>query len=122
MKKIIIIGFILLVVVSGFLLFFRPVPIVTEDEAMLVSGIVSDIYEGTAKDVVFRLSGDDIIYYVNRGVEHGLEIETLKKELIGNQVTFKYPDHRTPLNRNNKTRHISKVEFDNKVLYNELLK
>jgi len=102
------------------LYFFRPVPIVKEKDAITVTGIVVDIFEAGVKDVVFKLNGDNVIYYVNRGLEHGLNIDSLKAKLVGNQVTLKYPDYWTPLDKDKKTRHLSKVEFNNEVLFNEL--
>ena len=102
------------------LYFFRPVPIVEEKDAITVTGIVVDIYEAGVKDVVFKLSGDNVTYYVNRGIEQGLNIDSLKRKLVGNQVMLKYPDFRSPLGKDNKIRHLSKVEFNNEVIFNEL--
>jgi len=124
MKKVIRIYVIIASLVVVFfilgLYFFRPVPIVEEKDAITVTGIVVDIYEAGVKDVVFRLSGDKVIYYVNRGLEQGLNIDSLKRKLVGNQAVFKYPDYWSPLDRGNKIRHLSKVEFNNEVLFNEL--
>ena len=124
MKKVIRIYVITVSMVVAFfisgLYFFRPVPIVEEKDAITVTGIVVDIYEAGVKDVVFRLSGDKVIYYVNRGLEQGLNIDSLKRKLVGNQAVFKYPDYWSPLDRGNKIRHLSKVEFNNEVLFNEL--
>jgi len=119
-KKILIIFAILFVVFTA--LIFRPVPIVTENKALVVSGIVSDIYEGSVKDIVFQLEDDNHIYYINRGLERGLEMGDLKQNLIGNKVILKYPKHWTPLNWNDKIKHISKVESSGQVFFNELKK
>ena len=50
----------------------------------------------------------------------GLEISELQRKLIGDEIVIKYPKYWTPLDWNNKIRHISKVEFDDEVLFNEL--
>ena len=99
---------------------FRPVPIVEEKDAITVTGIVVGVFEGGVNDVFFKLRGDNVRYYVNRGTELGLNVDSLKRKLVGNQVVFKYPDYWTPLDWNNKIRHLSKVEFNNEVLFNEL--
>lgn len=100
----------------------RPVPIVSEDEALIQEGIVSDIYEGGVKDIVFKLENNSDIFYINRGLERGLEITLLKERLIGKEVIFKYPKHWTPLDWDNSSKHISKVETNNEVIFNELKK
>ncbi|WP_296310986.1 hypothetical protein [Winogradskyella sp. UBA3174] len=119
-KKIIIIFAILSLVLAALIL--RPVPIVTESKALVVNGIVSDIYEGGAKDIAFKLKYDNRIYYINRGLERGLEIGDLKQNLVGKEVILKYPKHWTPLDWNDKIKHISKVESSGQVFFNELKK
>ncbi|NRB64696.1 MAG: hypothetical protein HRU40_16990, partial [Saprospiraceae bacterium] len=44
----------------------------------------------------------------------------LRKKLIGNAIIVKYPKYWTPLDWNNSIRHISKVEFKDEVIFNEL--
>jgi hypothetical protein len=102
------------------LLIFRPVPIVKEDRAIAVKGTVMSIYEGGVKDVVFKLKDNHVKYYINRGLENGLELNTLKEKLIGNEVVIKYPKYWTPLDWNNEIRHLSKLEFGDEVIFNEL--
>ena len=120
MKKIIFISVTFLLFIAGILI-FRPVPIISEDKAVVVEGVVSEIHERGVKDIVFKLKGDNTAYYINRGLEHDLTIEGLKEKLVGNHVILKYPKYWTPLDWNNKIRHISKVEFNNDVLFNEFI-
>jgi hypothetical protein len=101
-------------------LILKPVPILPEEECLVTSGVVVNIFEGGVKDVVFHLQGDSKSYYINRGLENGLNLQELKNELIGKHVTFKYPDHWTPLDPQNQTIHLSKVEVDNDVVYSEI--
>lgn len=119
MKKIILIVlavvFVILAVVT-----LRPIPIVSEDEALVVTGKVSDIYETGIKDITIRLEENDCIYYINRGLERGIEMGEFKQKLIGKEVELKYPKYWTPLDWNNKVKHISKVELNGEVIFNEL--
>ena len=108
MNKKILIGIVALLIIAFFSI-FRPVPIVTESEAIVEKGIVSDIYEGGVKDVAFRLENNQRVYYINRGLEQGLNLKDLKNKLIGNEVVIKYPKYWTPFDWNNKIQHISKV-------------
>ena len=99
----------------------RPVPIVSEDRAIVEKGIVADIYEGGKFDVVFLLENTERRFYINRGLENGLNLDTLKEKLIGKEVTLKYPKYWTPLDWDDKIKHISKLEFKGQVLFNELI-
>ena len=103
-----------------FILIFRPVPIVEEQYAIETKGIVTDIYEGGRFDVVFKLKDRKQRYYINRGLENGLDLKDLQKRLMGQEVTIKYPKYWTPLDWNNTIRHLSKLEFQNEVIFNEL--
>lgn len=98
----------------------RPVPIVAEEDSLMVSGTVASIGIGGVQDVVIKLKEDKTVYYINRGYENGLDQQSLRDELIGQQVTLKYPDYWTPLDMDNSIRHISKLEHGEKVLFNEL--
>lgn len=118
MKKIFI-GFALLFFLIAVLI-FRPVPIVTEDKAIVVKGNVSGIYESGIKDVSFKLKDNPTIYYINRGLENGLHLDSLKAQLIGEEVTIKYPSYWTPLDWDNRIRHLSKLEWNGEVIFNEL--
>lgn len=100
-------------------LVLRPVPIVEEHEAITTSGIVEKIAEMGDQDIFFKLKNDHRRYYINRGLERGLELSELESSLIGNQVTLKYPKYWTPLDWNNNIRHISKLEKDNQVIFTE---
>lgn len=122
MKKILIglgIGLGILFVLSlGFV--FKPVPIVTEEKAIIEKGIIDSIYEGGINDIVFILENNDTKFYINRGLEKGLDLKTLQQQLEGQEVKFMYPKYWTPLDWNNKTIHLSKVEIGTEILFNEL--
>ena len=114
--KIILISFSLIIVV----LVFRPVPIVSESKAISESGIVTEIYSNKGHDILFIMENNNRKFYINRGLENGLELNNLRKKLIGNAIIVKYPKYWTPLDWNNSIRHISKVEFKDEVIFNEL--
>ena len=101
---------------------FRPVPIVQEMEANVISGVVNGIYRGGIKDIVFTIEGDERHFYINRGEDLGLSINELREKLIGNNITIKYPEYWTPLDWNGSTRHLSKLVYQHQVIFNELKK
>ena len=109
----------LLVLVLAVLI-FRPVPTVSASEALVARGVVTAIYEGGVHDIAFRLENDDTVYYINRGLEQGLELPQLERQLMGKEITISYPDYWTPLDWNDKIKHISRVEINGEVLFNEL--
>ena len=102
------------------ILIFRPVPIVTEDKAIAETGIVTHIYEGGVKDAVFRIKDNKRRFYINRGLENGLNLKELKEKLLGQVVTLKYPKYWTPLDWDDEIKHLSKLEVEGEVLFNEL--
>lgn len=117
--KIILISFSLIILIIAVLI-FRPVPIVTEDKTISENGIVSEIYSNKGNDVIFVMENTERRFYINRGLENGLELNILKEKLIGNSIVVKYPKYWTPLDWNNSIRHISKVEFNDEIVFNEL--
>ena len=117
--KITLVSFSLIILIIAVLI-FRPVPIVSESNAISEIGIVKEIYSNKGNDVIFVMQNTDRRFYINRGLENGLELNNLKEKLIGNSIVVKYPKYWTPLDWNDKIKHISKVEFNNEILFNEL--
>tara|TARA_R110002124_G_C8543402_1_gene478546 strand:- start:93 stop:464 length:372 start_codon:yes stop_codon:yes gene_type:complete len=117
--KIILISFSLIILIIAVLI-FRPVPIVSENETISENGIVAEIYSNKGNDVIFIMENTERKFYINRGLENGLELNNLKEKLIGNAIVVKYPKYWTPLDWNNSVRHISKVEFNDEIVFNEL--
>jgi len=102
------------------LLIFRPVPIVPESRCLVHSGEVQDVFEAGVKDVVLRMDNTPTRFYINRGLEQGLILDSLRAQLIGKQVTVKYPPYWTPLDPKDKVKHISKLEYEDIVVFSEL--
>lgn len=102
-------------------LIFRPVPIPDDEQDCLsVKGIVTQIHEGGDKDIVFKLQGFDKTFYINRGLERGLDVKKLRAELTNKEIVVMYPQYWTPLDPGNSIRHISKIECDGKNIFTEI--
>lgn len=115
-------GFLLLLASCFFaiaVLIFRPVPQTTAENAVFVKGIVKNIHEGGGKDIVFRLQGVSQLYYINRGLEQGLELYELKTKLIGKQVEIVFPEYWTPLDWSNSVRHLSRLSLGQEIIFDE---
>lgn len=118
MNKLKILGFaIILMLGAGFVL-LKPVPVLPEDQLLVLEATVEDVYEAGEFDIVFSLEGEETVFYINRGVELGLNIDHLRRQLLGRKVTFKYPDH-TSLLLGNKIKHVSVVRYGSKTIFSE---
>lgn len=118
MKKKIFIAVSVLFIVVVFLV-FRPVPIIYEEDALEVSGIVEMIKHTEGDDYVFKLKDNPTKYYINRGTEQGLNYKDFESQVLNQMIVVKYPEYWTPLDWNNSIRHISKVELKGETLFNE---
>ncbi|SKB31404.1 hypothetical protein [Daejeonella lutea] len=114
----ILVGFLIIMGIG--LLTFRPVPILPENALVVFKGKVVEIYEGGVNDVNFKIEGRDELFYINRGLEKGLNLQELKAQLINQKITVKYPDHWTLLNFNKRNIHISKIEYLGETLFTEV--
>jgi hypothetical protein len=114
----VLIGLTFIVAVGFFAL--RPVPICNENDCVSLRGEVADIYESGTRDISFKLKGLDKTFYINRGIENGLELEKLKSDLMHKEIEIKYPKYWTPLDPMNSVRHISKLEAGGQTIFTEL--
>ena len=102
------------------ILIFRPVPIPDEKDCSSLKGTVSEVYEGGVNDVVFKLQGFDKEFYVNRGIERGLDMKKLKADLTNKEIVIWYPKYWTPLDPGNSSRHVSKIECEGMTVFTEI--
>lgn len=109
----------LLLVLAFGALVLRPVPIVAEAECEVAQGKVVHVFEGGAGDIVLVLESQAERFYINRGLEKGLDLELLRSQLIDSQVKLWYPSYWTPLDPTSSTRHISKMTLGESVLFDE---
>lgn len=105
------IGVLLLIIV------FRPVPQIDEEEALAHTGIVNLIYGAGDQDIVFQLA-DGQEFYINRGLEQGLDIDSLSNLYLDQELRFLYPDYWSLL-ASEKLKHLSQVEYQGEVIYTE---
>jgi len=118
MKKIILI-FSLVFVTLFFSLALRPIS-VDRNNCKTITGTVTEVTEGGVKDLVIKLSGQDRILYINRGLEKKFNLPEFKDEFIGKEVTVSFADHWTPLDPFSKGgRHITELTIGQEVVYSE---
>jgi len=102
------------------IMIFRPVPILPEKDLVVLKGRVTGVYEGGVKDVNLKLEGRSETFYVNRGLERGLNLQELKDQLINQDIIIKYPDQWSLLNSNKTSVHISKIEHLGMTIFTEV--
>ena len=99
----------------------RPVTIPDDPaDCLIAEGKVKHVFEGGPQDINIRLEGDPTMYYINRGMQYGLKLDSLKELLTGNQVTIRYPKHWTLLDPNGKVKHLSILEYNGEEIFNEI--
>ncbi|WP_091142435.1 hypothetical protein [Flavobacterium caeni] len=93
---------------------------IPRSECVLAKGIVSDISTGGVNDIVFELESKQHVFYINRGVEHGFDVEALEKQLLAEEVTIYYADGWTPFAPfGSKAKHIREIRNGNWIVYSE---
>jgi hypothetical protein len=102
------------------ILIIRPVPHGNIENCINAKGTVTAVYEAGTNDVVFRLAGLDKEFYVNRGLERGLDLTKLRAELTNKVVVISYPKYWTPLDPQNSIRRVSQLEYDGKIVFTEI--
>ena len=121
--KKIILAFISLIGILVFAFLFYMIVIVkagpinsSKDNSVEVTGIVDDLYEDGVKDLVFKLKDDDNIYYINRALENGFDLEQAKKEFLKEEITLWYAKHRSrPLGGG----HMMQLQHQDSIYYTE---
>lgn len=80
-----------------------------------IKGRVVDIYDGASYDVVFKLQNEPHTYYINRGVEKGLNVEHLKQQFMNKEMEVSYVSH-----FGSRGGHINRIMHADSIVYNEL--
>lgn len=111
---------ILAIFVCAAIAVLRPVPIVSLAECETVNGVLAAVSEGGTNDVCLRIESHPYkMFYINRGIESGLDIEELQNKLVGKNVTIAHPNYWTPFDPFSSTRHVSRLTTGDLVLFDE---
>ncbi|MBN8671516.1 MAG: hypothetical protein J0L80_12570 [Chitinophagales bacterium] len=121
----IIAGTVLAIVLSGIIsLFLSAIPEKSNraDTKMLKGKLISITSCCSGSDIIFHIANDGSkSYYINRGIENGLDIKKLEKDLIGKQIIIYYHRHSwNIINYRDQIRHICELRTADKVYYTEI--
>lgn len=78
-----------LIVVVVVFLGLRPAAI-TRQNSERISGVVNAVSKGGLKDIVITLEGIRGIHYISRGIERGINADSLSAKLLNKKVTIYY--------------------------------
>ncbi|PTX59291.1 hypothetical protein C8N46_110128 [Kordia periserrulae] len=98
---------------------FTPINTVQSDDCVLISGKIVSIKEGASNNIQIRLENDSHYYYINRGLEKGINLAQLSAKVLNKTVTLYCPNRWTIVNPDGIVPHISKMEKGTTVVYSE---
>jgi hypothetical protein len=84
------------------------------EDCVVIDIKVTKIIEGGVKDIVFYDAGTDF-YYINRGLEQGLNLDSLKTKVLNKTVTL----HLAKILGGVTSEHISQLALDDEIIYTE---
>ncbi len=84
------------------------------EECAVIDVKITKITEGTSYDILFHDDGTDF-YYINRGLEQGLNLDSLKTKVLNKTVTL----HLAKIAGGITSEHISQLALGNDIIYTE---
>lgn len=84
------------------------------EDCQVIEAKITKIKEGSSYDIVFY-STTKYFYYINRGLERGLNLDTLNKKLLNKTVTL----HLAKVLGGRTTNHISQLTLANDTIFTE---
>ncbi len=102
------------------LLAVQPIPLPTSENTVLVQGFIKSVAtDEETQDVIFEIEGYGDTYYINRGLELGIEANQLK-HLVDAEVVLYYVQSSNLLEVIAHKHHVSRIEFQGDVLFDEV--
>ncbi|MGH1384191.1 hypothetical protein [Kordia sp.] len=98
---------------------FKPVTTVKSDDCVLISGKIVSIKKGDTNDIQIRLENDSHYYYINRGLEKGINLKQLSSKVLNKTVTLYCPNRWSLVNPDGIIPQISQMEKGTTVVYSE---
>ena len=83
------------------------------DECDVITIKVAKITEGSSYDIVFHDTGTDF-YYINRGLERGLNLDSLNAKVLNKTVTLHLPRLFFGTSE-----HIAQLAMDDEIIFTE---
>ena len=85
------------------------------EECVIENVIITKITAGSSNDIVFHDNGTDF-YYINRGLERGLNLDSLNMKVLNKRVTLHLPKL---LGGIVTSEHIVQIVIDDEIIFTE---
>ncbi|MCC1483769.1 hypothetical protein [Winogradskyella immobilis] len=105
---------IILLLISFFLLKSCIIQNTKPNDCEIVNATITSITEGTSYDIVFRTNKSNS-YYINRGIEQGLNLDSLKRKVLNKTVTL----HLARIMGGVTSNHISQMALGENIIFTE---
>ena len=86
----------------------------TPEDCVVIDVKITRITEGSSYDIVFHDNGTDF-YYINRGLEQGLNLDSLKRKVLNKTVTL----HLAKVLGGITSEHISQLAIGDEIIFTE---
>lgn len=84
------------------------------EDCVIETITITKITEGTSNDIVFHDNGTDF-YYINRGLEQGLNLDSLNAKVLNKTVTL----HLAKVLGGITSEHISQMKLGDEIIFTE---
>lgn len=120
LNKKIVIASLFFALLTSLAIIFQPVPPASPENVMKTMGTVDQVFETGGKDLIFKLKGDDHLFFVDEGAEAGVKTASLRSVLPGQSVEIYYVKYWSPVNSFSKLKYIARMEVNSTTLYSTL--
>lgn len=102
-------------------LVFRPIPI-SRDNSIAINTTIDKVSQGSEDNIILKLNNTSGIFYINHGLQKGLNLDTLKQELQNREVSVLYlkSNFFSGFSPVKGTRYITELKMGDKIIYSEL--
>ena len=97
-------------------LIFRPIPEASSSNTQRTYGTIEEVFESGSLGLIFKLKGDDRLFYIDAD-QHGGPALQLLKDLPGQNAEIHFVRHWTPIDPLNKRKLIARMEVNKTTLY-----
>ena len=115
-KKVVVSSLFVILMVT-LALVFRPVPQASSANTQRTYGTIEQIFEAGSQGIIFKLKGDDRLFYIDGELTDGMSLNLLEADLEGQNAEIHFVRHWTPIDPLNRRKQIARMEVNKTTLY-----
>lgn len=113
-------GIVFLVLVGVSAYTFWPIRNISEEDVVVMEGVVSEVDSDGKGNIQIVLDGDPHEYYIYKGVAKSIGLVDLQQNIRNKRILL-YTLHRwTPFTRDGIHPHVARIEVEGKIIYDEI--